>query len=182
MIGLPGLDPHPIISKGQRHLHWAFLFAFLLLISRNTGDKNKAEYNSAGYMNPWLDITTIFLIITCIFKETNLLLTCLFVGLFVPSCSSTELPWRQNWIREIAGLIQSGSFCVNIGLNFRSCQRINKLMKTQNMAGFLFLIWQKKEKQNWNSLGLLLCSICPEIERNPFKLFEINIHEKLMTK
>lgn len=51
MIGLPGLDPHPIISKGQRHLHWAFLFAFLLLISRNIGDKNKAEHNFSGCMD-----------------------------------------------------------------------------------------------------------------------------------
>lgn len=180
MIRLPGLDPHPIISKGQRHLHWAFVFAFLLLISRNTSDKNKAEDNSTDDMNPCLDITAIFLIITYILKETNLFLTCLLVGLFVPSYSNTELPWRQNWIGEIAGLIQSGSSCVNTGLNFRSCQTINKRMTNQNMPGFLF--WQKKEKQNWNSLGLLLCSICPEIERNPFKLFKINIHEKLMTK
>lgn len=182
MIGLPGLDPHPIISKGQRYLHWAFSFAFLLLISRNSGDKNKAEHNSTEYMNPWLDITAIFLIIPCMLKETNLFLTCLLIGLFVPSYSSTGLPWRQNWIREIAGLIQSGSSCVNIGLNFRSCQIINKWMENQNMLGFLFLTWQKKEKQNWNSLGLLLCSICPEIERNPLKLFEINNHEKHMTK
>lgn len=96
MIGLPGQDPHPIISKGQRYLHWAFLFAFFLLISRNTGDKNKAEHNSTEYMNPWLDITAIFLIITCILKETNLFLTYLLIGLFVHSYSSTGLPWRQN--------------------------------------------------------------------------------------
>lgn len=96
MIRLLGLDPHPIISKGQRHLHWAFVFAFLLLISRNTGDKNKAEDNSTDDMNPCLDTTALFLIITYILKETNLLLTCLLVGLFVPSYSNTELPWRQN--------------------------------------------------------------------------------------
>lgn len=77
MIRVPSLDPHPIISKGQRHLHWAFLSVFLLLISRNTGNKNKAGDNSTEYMDPWLDITDILLTITYIEKESNLFYNCL---------------------------------------------------------------------------------------------------------
>lgn len=49
-------------------------------------------------------------------------------------------------------------------------------------AGLFIFDMTEERKAELKQLGLLLCSICPEIERNPLKLFEINNHEKHMTK